>query len=476
MSTFFKKTPIKTPRWNLGESPRFHFGVSLVFIFIFLFSGILYAQEYNSSDFKVSNPVIDPGGGFSQSANYQLQGSIGQISIGPSVSAGFRANLGFEYFSFVSSPIISSVAGDSQATISWTAATSTLGWTVGGYNLGQAAASGGPYTFTSVGNVTSKIAAPLANGTTYYFVVQVLDALGNAIATSGEVSAIPVSSGPPPATTCTDHSATNYGGALPCTYPPSPIIGGGGVGITVTGVNFSGRAYPNSTVTLLKDAQVTATTVAGPDSNFQINISGLSGGNYFFSVYSEDNNGVRSSLLTFPVSVTSGATTNVSGIFIAPTIAVDKSEVKRGDNIAIFGQSTLNANIIISVNSDQEIFATTSSDKNGVYLYNMDTSVLEIDKHTAQSKSSLNGNISSFSSPVSFLVGDKNVPVSKVTCPVKGDLNGDCHVNLVDFSIAAYWYHRILSGTFKAVEKSELNGDGKIDLTDFSIMAYYWTG
>jgi hypothetical protein len=49
-------------------------------------------------------------------------------------------------------------------------------------------------------------------------------------------------------------------------------------------------------------------------------------------------------------------------------------------------------------------------------------------------------------------------------------------VNLVDFSIAAYWYKRPLSADFKVKEAAKLNGDGKIDLVDFSIMAYYWTG
>jgi hypothetical protein len=47
---------------------------------------------------------------------------------------------------------------------------------------------------------------------------------------------------------------------------------------------------------------------------------------------------------------------------------------------------------------------------------------------------------------------------------------------LVDFSIAAYWYKRPISDTFKVIEKQWLNGDGKISLVDFSIIAYYWTG
>ncbi len=253
--------------------------------------------------------------------------------------------------------------------------------------------------------------------------------------------------------------------------------GGGGIIAPATSVIFSGRAYPKSAVTLLKDAQIAATTVAGADANFQISISGLSGGNYIFSVYSEDSKGIRSSLLTFPVSVTSGATTNVSGIFIAPTIAVDKSEVKRGDNIAIFGQSVPNSEVTISVNSDEEFFNKINADAGGVYLYNFDTSPLEMEQHFTKSKSAIKGEISSFSKAVSFIVGTKNIAaVADTKCPPKADLNSDCRVNLVDFSIAAYWYKRPISAEFAAKEAERLNGNGKVDLVDFSIMAYYWTG
>ena len=259
--------------------------------------------------------------------------------------------------------------------------------------------------------------------------------------------------------------------------------GGGGVGGSsyvapvTTNVVFSGRAYPKSTVTLLKDAQIAATTVAGADANFQMSLSGLSGGNYIFSVYGEDYKGVRSSLLTFPVSVTSGATTNVSGIFIAPTIAVDKSEVKKGDNIAIFGQSSPNSEITISINSEEEFFSKIKSDASGAYLYNFDTSPLEIAQHFTKSKASLNGEITSFSAVIGFAVGTRNVLAQPQTKTfTKGDLNNDGRVNLVDFSIAAYWYKRTLSTEFKPIEIERLNGDGKIDLVDSSIMAYYWTG
>ena len=259
------------------------------------------------------------------------------------------------------------------------------------------------------------------------------------------------------ASTTSDSGGGNGGGGS--SSPPS-----------VTRVIFNGRAYPKSTVTLLKDAQIAATTIAGADANFQIDLSGLSAGNYIFSVYSEDNEGRRSSLLTFPISITRGATTNVSGIFIAPTIAVDKSEVKRGDNIAIFGQSAPIGEITILINSDEEFFAKITADKDGIYLYNFDTSPLEMSQHFTKSKTALNGEISSFSKTVSFLVGAKTVIKEKSEI-LKGDSNGDDKVNLIDFSIAAYWYKRP-----SPPATIDLNSDGKINLVDFSIMAYYWTG
>jgi len=61
-------------------------------------------------------------------------------------------------------------------------------------------------------------------------------------------------------------------------------------------------------------------------------------------------------------------------------------------------------------------------------------------------------------------------------CPGKGDLNSDCRVDLVDFSIAAYWYKKPLSPPFAEIEREKLSGDGEVTLRDFSIMAYWWTG
>jgi len=221
---------------------------------------------------------------------------------------------------------------------------------------------------------------------------------------------------------------------------------------------------------------VAAKTIAGRDAKFQVDLTGLSVGNYLFSVYSDDNEGKRSSLFTFPITVMAGVTINVSGIFISPTLEVDKREVKQGDNISIFGRSVPNSQVTINVNSENDFFRRIAADEDGFYLYNFDTSLLENGWHYTKSKSAIDTKlVSNFSNLVSFTVGKRNV-LKEGRVVTRSDLNGDGRVNLVDFSIMAFWYKRPLSSDFTEREKEYFNGDGVIDLIDFSIMAYYWTG
>jgi hypothetical protein len=438
---------------------RFFFCSAIMLCVLFFGVGYGYSQEFSSSNYTVLDPVMNAGG-YGTSTNFSLLGVISQISNGPGTSASFGDNAGFLYYPSVSSPAVSSVPGSGQVALTWTASVGSVGWTISGYTVAQSTTSGGPYTYTSLGNVTSSTRTGLSNGTTYYFVIVAKDAFGNAIASSTQVSAIPVATTNPPG------GGGGTGGG-----------GGGTITPTVeTNVEFSGRAYPLSKVNILKDGQIVLTTIAGPDSNFFAKLSALSAGNYTFSVYGEDKNGLRGSSFTFPVYITSGVTTKIGGIFLAPTISVDKSEVIRGDNITIFGQGASNAKITINVNSDANIFVQQQSDKNGVYLLNFDSSVLELGGHSAKSKQAFGGEISPFSDSVGFKVGTKNITLETGKCPKKGDLNADCKVNLVDFSIAAYWYKKPLSASFKKIEAERLNADGKIDLIDFSIMAYYWSG
>ncbi|MEI6660211.1 MAG: hypothetical protein WCK91_02190 [bacterium] len=444
------------------EKSNHYFKTILSLLFFGLFFGSVSASDISSTHFIISDPVIGTSGGYQSSGSFKMFGTGNSLFSALGSSVSFISDYGFLYFPFINSGVLGGSVNSSDVNLSWTASTAGLGFNVSGYKIGRSLTSGSGYTFNSVGNTLNVIYASQPAGT-YYFIVQTLDGLGSVAATSNEV-VLTVSS---------------------TVVPPTQTGGAGGAGVPIsTGAIFSGRAYPGSKVFLSKDGQLAASTVAGGDANFTISLTGLSSGDYLFLVYAEDQAGRRSTTFTFPVTLTSGATSNIGGIFIAPTIATDKDEVKQGDNLTIIGQAVPNGQVSISVHSSPELFVKTTSDKYGGYVYNFDTSVLDMGDHLTKSKASLSDApiISAYGRAIGFKVGDKNVysqnPVStpetpvvvNPTCGVKADLNNDCRVNLFDYSILAYWYQKP-----QVSSKVDLNHDGKVDLIDFSIMAYYWT-
>lgn len=259
---------------------------------------------------------------------------------------------------------------------------------------------------------------------------------------------------------------------------PNPGGGGGGSSATTrTGITVSGRAYPLSRVSVLRDGAVAATTVAGPDAVFSVTLSRISAGAHTISVYGEDDQGRSSVLFSFPLTVTAGAMTSVSGIFVSPTIDLDKSQVRQGDPIAVFGKTVPGAQVTITVHSEHEIVQRVAAQDDGAYLYYVDSSPLEFGGHVAQAYSGTGAVLSPLSESLDFVVGTENVarggsaPAAGESCRT-GDVNCDRHVDLVDYSVLAYWYQR--PGTLPA--GIDLNGDGAVTLTDLSILAYYWTG
>ncbi len=270
--------------------------------------------------------------------------------------------------------------------------------------------------------------------------------------------------------------------------PPAPNSGGGGGGgglvITPsTTASFSGKAYPNTIVKLLRDGEIVASTISGSDANFQMAIQGLTPGNHLFSIYSEDSASRHSVTLPFNIYVAQGAIVQLSGVFIPPTVDINKTKFLPGEVINIFGQTIPESQVSITVHSADEMFLKTDSNKNGLYSYSLDSSLLAEGPHEAKIRASKNGEVSDYSSPLNFQVLDKNqvpekteeaAPDTPNNYREKADFNKDNKVNLVDFSIAAFWYKKsVLSEAAKMVD---LNSDSKIDLVDFSILAYYWTG
>ncbi|MEK7124689.1 MAG: hypothetical protein AAB877_03370 [Patescibacteria group bacterium] len=257
--------------------------------------------------------------------------------------------------------------------------------------------------------------------------------------------------------------------------PATPAAAGqtisGGTASPGAKITFSGKAYPGGTVVLLKDAQIAKAVFADNNADFSIELSGLSSGDYIFSIYGKDYAGKSSRLLLFPVKGVSKKDTSINNILIPPTISKNKKEVKKGGTVDIFGQSLPNAEIDISIEGPNgDLAAKIPSDSQGKYKYILNASDLDYGQYKASSEVSF-WDKKSRSSSLTFTVSDRDILEEAQVCPPKADFNNDCAVNLVDFSILIYWFDRP-----GVPEKIDLDGNGIADLVDFSIMAYHWTG
>jgi len=252
----------------------------------------------------------------------------------------------------------------------------------------------------------------------------------------------------------------------PLPPPPPPPPPGGGVYIPPeTKVIFKGKAYPNAFLTILKDNKVAATFFAQSSGLFERELSGMAGGTYTFGIFAEDSEGRRSVTLSFTVSILSGMTTTISGIFISPTIELLPTQVEKGDKVNIFGQVFPESKVNIFVSS-KEVVKETLADKKGNWVYKLDTGPLEEREHNTRAKALYgDGEQSPFSQTLSFLVLKKGALICK-----GADLNFDGKVNIIDFSILLYFWGQTKPGNPCA----DINFDGIVNITDFSIMMYWW--
>jgi hypothetical protein len=446
--------------------------LSAFFVLLFFVgANFALADEFRSSSFISSEPVIFSGS-YGTSTSFGLIGSISQISIGTSTSGSFGINSGFLYFPTVTSPVVTATAGNAQVALSWTASVGSLGWTVSGYNVGQSTVSGGPYTYSSsLGNVTSSTRTGLTNGTTYYFVIRPEDTFGNTIATSSEVSGVPVAPTPSP------------------TPSPSPSGGGGGGGGIVaqpvfeTKIILKGRTSPKANVTILKDGAVIPALLADINGNWQTELT-VSGGIYTFSIYAIDTDDRKTLTTSFTTSIPANQSTTISDIILAPTISADKSTVKQGSTITFFGATFPQSDVNLTVNSHTTIVDKTKSDKFGFWNYKLDSNLLEKGDHAAKSQTVTSDSLTSiFSGSLGFKVGDSDVPFGKIQgtasptaqptqCNKNGDINNDKKVNIIDFSILLFYW-----GQSKPANAcANVNQTGTVDIFDFSIMLFWWTG
>jgi hypothetical protein len=236
-----------------------------------------------------------------------------------------------------------------------------------------------------------------------------------------------------------------------------------------TKVIMRGKSYPHADVHILVDGAVVGIVQADARADFYFETVEISAGVASFGFWSEDKDSLKSTLLTLTFRVISGAVTNITGVYISPSIDIDNKAVKQGEEVRIFGQTVPETTVDVFIHSEGEHTVAADSTEDGDWELFFDTAPLEEDFHTAKAQFSVNsnGNIikSGFSKAVSFHVGKVG---GEAPCP-EADLNHDGRVNLTDFSILLFNW-----GTDDPC--ADQNQNGNVDLIDFSIMMYYWSG
>lgn len=161
--------------------------LALLCIASFSFATAVSAQDLSSAHFIIRDPSIGTGGGYQASGTFKMY-SAGNLNISGNggTSTSFLGRFGFLQFPSVHAGTLSATTTSSTINASWTATTASGGYTISGYNIGIADVSGGPYTFTAVGNTLSYSYTNQSAGD-HYLVVQTLDSYGNIIAVSNEV-------------------------------------------------------------------------------------------------------------------------------------------------------------------------------------------------------------------------------------------------------------------------------------------------
>ena len=250
--------------------------------------------------------------------------------------------------------------------------------------------------------------------------------------------------------------------------PESPG-GGESISIPQTSVRFSGNAYPNATVTLLKNGEYATSVLADNKGLFDITLEEKYSSTTLYSLEATDITGEKSILINYPLVVTAGYLTYISGISFPPTIILDKIQANSFITVAGYASPKKELQIIIAdqQNEKNEKTFTLTTPDDGHYDITLPLSGLPLGNYAASIKY---GDSDKTSELIRFIIGDTDESSVDATLNIPGDFNSDGEINLSDFSIMAFWYKKPNPPSYV-----DINHDGIVDLTDFSILAYYWT-
>ncbi|HXR44663.1 MAG TPA: fibronectin type III domain-containing protein, partial [Pseudolysinimonas sp.] len=212
----------------------------------------------------------------------------------------------------------SAVAGDGQATVSWTAPTSTGASAISSYTV-YASVDGGAMTLVGTSSTTSKTVTGLLNGHSYTFQVHAVNGNGTGPASAASSPVTPLAPGTAPILSAPTSTETGFtvditnpvsGAVYTATATNGATVRVSGSTATVTGL--SDGAGSRVTVTATRPGYTTTTStqdgtalLTGQKPTFSGNVATATG--FGFTITNYD------STATYTITATNGATIDRSG-------------------------------------------------------------------------------------------------------------------------------------------------------------------
>ena len=233
-------------------------------------------------------------------------------------------------------------------------------------------------------------------------------------------------------------------------------------------VHFQGIAAPYGRVAITRDAQTPLTMSTVADAVFDVSLSNEPVGQHVYKISGTDRDGLSLAPLTVSLNLTSGSATFITGLFLGPSITIDKTSVKLGQFVTVSGSTAPDSDLTISVNSVKALSFSVTANPAGRWSKMINTQDVGVGTHTVKARAVSGGtNISEFSQTVSFAVN----PLGQCDGKKTADLNCDGRVNLTDFSILLFFWQQ----RNPANARADINADGQVTIVDFSIMLFQWT-
>jgi hypothetical protein len=181
----------------------------------------------------------------------------------------------------------------------------------------------------------------------------------------------------------------------------------------------------------------------------------------------DENGGILGSQV-LALNLQSGSTTIVSGIFLGPSIEVDKTEVQLGQQVTLSGETAPGSAVTVTVSSTQSHDFSVVAASDGTWSRVINTESVGTGQQIAKARAVANNStISAYSPTVSFLVN----PYDPTTGKAPSDINIDGASNLIDLSILLFYWHQYNPRN----PRTDINHDGYVDIVDFSILLFQWT-